>query len=87
MLQVSVYPLLFFFFWFGSGTSDAFVNSDSNDARGLAVSMDMSSYGGGLNLTVDACVDACSSAGYAMAGVELATQCCMCRLLDEPFLS
>jgi hypothetical protein len=72
-----------FAFLFGNGTSDGcvrFVNSDSNDARALIVPMTDSVIG---SKTVENCVKACGVAGYTIAGLELAQECCTCRIFDE----
>ncbi len=51
-----------------------FANSDSNDARTLTVKTQVDS--GIFNNSVEGCVSACGDAGYPLAGVEFADECC-----------
>jgi hypothetical protein len=37
--------------------------------------------GGPSNMTVDLCTSTCQAAGYVLAGVEFAQECCTIRLL------
>lgn len=73
-----------FAFLFGSGTSDGcahFLNRDSNDARALPAQVNI--VGGQYNNSVQNCCEACSDAGYGVAAMEYARECCTCRLFDE----
>jgi hypothetical protein len=54
-----------------------FANSDSNDARTLSAQVIIID-GGQYNNSAENCVNACGAAGFDYAGVEFATQCCMC---------
>ena len=47
---------------------------DSTAARTLTTTM--ATPGGGANLTVALCTSACQAAGYILAGVEYAGECC-----------
>ena len=50
--------------------------TDSNDARTLAVQT-LVKGGPELN-SVESCIGACEAAGYILAGVEFANECCTC---------
>ena len=52
-----------------------FANSDSNDARTLT---EKTPVDGAYNNSVESCVGACGDAGYRLAGVEFAGECCTC---------
>ncbi len=53
-----------------------FANSDSNDRRFLTVRT--IAIGGVSNNSVESCIGACEGAGYPLAGVEFANECCTC---------
>ncbi len=77
MLEVSIYALLSVVV--RKRTCDGYVcfaNSDSTDARVLA---ERTLVKGGPEMnTVESCVGACNAAGYPLAGVEFANECCTC---------
>ena len=53
-----------------------FANSDSNDSRILA---ERTLVNGGPEMnSVESCISACWSAGYILAGMEFANECCTC---------
>lgn len=43
--------------------------------------------GGPTQMTVEACESTCLAAGYSLAGVEYADECCMSCLVEISFLS
>jgi len=51
-----------------------FANSDPDDARALAVRTLVK--GGPEMNSVESCIGACGAAGYSLAGVEFANECC-----------
>jgi len=75
MLRVSIYAC----FFVRKRTCDGYVrfaNSDPDDARILAVRT-LVQGGPELN-SVKSCIGACEAAGYGLAGVEFANECCTC---------
>jgi hypothetical protein len=50
----------------------------SEGTTGRALPNDVTTPGGPAKMTVDLCTSACQAAGYVLAGVEYAQECCKC---------
>lgn len=50
----------------------------SEGTTGRALPNGVTTTGGSSKMTVDLCTQACQAAGYVLAGVEYAQECCKC---------